>query len=500
MIAMVNILEEPRLEFRYGQALADPHDGLAVFGPYDADLPAQPRNINLAVVGTQSGIERFAAFSKAIASPIATTSPRPRLWPMFPGFEAVFGARWPDSPSWTGVINEAQLDEAARLHDPNRRVYAVVELYLESMKALQKRDEAFSLIVCVVPDYVHKNCRALSRVVDAVGERVTESQLVQRRAGQLEMFERWDPNTYDYSLDFRNQLKARAMAIGIPIQIIRESTLQTGEAQSRREMQLTPLADRAWNLSVTSYYKAGGKPWRLMGARDGVCYVGLAYRRRDPSSDARSACCAAQMFLDSGDGVVFLGESGAWYSPQRRQFHLDPAAASRLLKGVLATYQQQHGKPLNEIFLHCNSGIDREEFEGFRAGCPAGVNLVAVRVRQEYQGAVKLYREETRPVMRGTVWQVGDHSGYLWGSGFAPRLRTYPGGETPVPLRIDVQHGDANFSQVAQDIFSLTKLNYNACKLGDGEPVTVGFSKAVGEILVSNPAVQEARPQFKYYI
>ena len=143
---------------------------------------------------------------------------------------------------------------------------------------------------------------------------------------------------------------------------------------------------------------------------------------------------------------------------------------------------------------------DRDEFEGFRAGCPPDVRLVAVRVRQEYQGAVKLYREETRPVMRGTLWQVGDRSGYLWGSGFAPRLRTYPGGETPVPLRIDVQHGDADFSQVAKDIFSLTKLNYNACKLGDGEPVTVGFSKAVGEILVSNPAVYEARPQFKFYI
>ena len=63
-----------------------------------------------------------------------------------------------------------------------------------------------------------------------------------------------------------------------------------------------------------------------------------------------------------------------------------------------------------------------------------------------------------------------------------------------------MQHGETDLSIVARDILALTKLNYNACKLGEGEPVTVGFSKAVGEILVTNPTVTEARPQFKFYI
>ena len=46
----------------------------------------------------------------------------------------------------------------------------------------------------------------------------------------------------------------------------------------------------------------------------------------------------------------------------------------------------------------------------------------------------------------------------------------------------------------------LTKLNYNTCKLGDSEPVTVGFSDAVGEILVSNPKTVRPNPSFKFYI
>jgi len=72
--------------------------------------------------------------------------------------------------------------------------------------------------------------------------------------------------------------------------------------------------------------------------------------------------------------------------------------------------------------------------------------------------------------------------------------------ETPVPLRIDIQHGSGDIDQVALDIFGLTKLNYNACKLGDSEPVTVGFSDAVGEILVSNPRTVRPNPGFKFYI
>jgi len=122
-----------------------------------------------------------------------------------------------------------------------------------------------------------------------------------------------------------------------------------------------------------------------------------------------------------------------------------------------------------------------------------------VRVRLE-RFDVRLFREGNWPVLRGTFWPIDDRAGYLWASGFKPRLGTYDGWETPAPLRIDIQHGDADIQEVASDIFGLTKLNYNACKLGDGEPVTVGFSDAVGEILISNPSVTERSPKFRFYI
>ena len=496
----VVVLPEPLLEFRYAQPLEDPHDGLSIFGPYDADQPSHPRNISYGLVGTPSGIDEFGRWAEHLRLPAYPPDGGDRrLWPTFPGFEVAFASIWPESPTWTIAIDNQKLSDASRDMDPNKRASAVVELYLDGIQRLSKRDDPLGVIVCVVPDVVHANCRPRSRVVDGIGYALRSRTRTQRIRGQLDLFDQYDPAIYQYSVDFRRQLKARSMEFDVPIQIVRESTLRSDDQVEPGQRGLTPLVDRAWNLAVAMYYKSGGKPWRLDSARPGVCYIGISYRRRDADPGSRVACCAAQMFLDTGDGIVFMGEYGPWYSPERNDFHLARSAARRLLEGVLGTYEQLEGKPLTEVFLHSRSGLDLEELAGFSDACASDVKLVGVRVRQE-RNDVRLFREGSYPVLRGTFWQINDRKGYLWGSGFKPRLGTYDGWEVPAPLRMEIQHGDADLQQVAQDILGLTKLNYNACRLGDSEPVTIGFSDAVGEILISNPTVRERSPKFKFYI
>ena len=161
-------------------------------------------------------------------------------------------------------------------------------------------------------------------------------------------------------------------------------------------------------------------------------------------------------------------------------------------------YREQGGRNLQEVFLHSRSTISDEEYQGYCEACPSDVKVVGIRVRRD--ASIRLYRKGRWPVLRGTVWQVGAKTAYLWASGFKPELLTYDGWEPPRPLRIDVQHGQADIRQVCQDIFALTKLNYNACKVGYSEPVTIGFSDAVGEILITNPHLKARRPNFKFYI
>jgi hypothetical protein len=145
---------------------------------------------------------------------------------------------------------------------------------------------------------------------------------------------------------------------------------------------------------------------------------------------------------------------------------------------------------------------ERQEYQIFviRFGCEIWICVYSFLYVKKEKNDLKIYRPGKMPVLRGSFLKWNNKVGYLWGSGFKPRIETYDGWEVPIPLKIIVQYGDTPVEQVASDIFSLTKLNYNACKLGDSEPVTIMFSDEVGEILISNPKVKERKPQFKFYI
>lgn len=492
----IKVLEEPALEFWNGQRLQHPRDGLALFGPYDSKGIERPRQITYALFGTRDGVSLFQSFCKAMRGAIFTDADLDeRLWAHYPGFEEAFHSDLSIEPAWIGLVDEVKLKSAVSQNDEHARVFSVVNLFLDAMKVAKKRDESFHVFICVVPDIVYTNCHPRSRIEGGIGQRISWREK-RHRAVMADFFDPYDPAQYTYSIDFRRQLKARVMELGVPIQIIRESTLRLTTPQVG-DRGLTPLSDRAWNLSTALYYKAGGKPWRLSSDRDGVCYVGISFK--DTEDRGRNACSAAQMFLDDGDGVVFMGDEGPWYSQRKGDYHLSREAATKLLQGVLKTYAELHGKPLNEVFLHCRSSINAEEFAGYSEACPSGIKLVAIRVAPERQG-MRVYRKGTRPVLRGSFWQINDKRGFLWGSGFKPRLRTYDGSEVPLPLCIEIQHGVADLEQVAKDILGLSKLNYNACKLGEHQPVTVHFSGAVGEILVSNKNIRTILPNFKYYI
>lgn len=120
------------------------------------------------------------------------------------------------------------------------------------------------------------------------------------------------------------------------------------------------------------------------------------------------------------------------------------------------------------IFLYSRSNIWKKEFEGDQAACPVNAKLVGIRVRKDQDG-VRLFRPGDFASQR----QVNEDADYLWTSGFKDRLATYNGWENPAPLRIDIQYGNADFTQAAQDIFGLTKLLYNTCRPSESQPVTV---------------------------
>ncbi|MEA2162145.1 MAG: hypothetical protein QOK37_272 [Thermoanaerobaculia bacterium] len=497
-------IPEPRLLFQHGQTMEDPRDGLTLFGPLDRE---KVYGIRAAVIGTADGIGRFQRWCTSIQRPVAPGA-NPNARPHFPGFEAAFRVPWNPQPVLTRTIDAKELDRRLHIADKYQRVYETVELFSAAILEAAKSEEfAPDLWIVVVPDDVYRYCRPQS-IVEANLRVQPQTRLTKREADRLlvepSLFASMNQaaESYRYDAHFHNQLKARLLERRITTQIVRESTIAprdflNARGEPKRNLDAV-VSDIAWTLSSSVFYKAGGRPWKLDGVREGVCYVGMVFKRDDRNANEHFSCCAAQMFLDSGDGVVFRGAVGPWYSPTTRDFHLDRTAARELVAMALASYRELTGGPPRELFIHGRIRFSDEEWAGFTEGAGADTNVVGVRIRQASE--LKLFRTGKMPPLRGVAYVESPTLGYLWTKGYIPRLRTYPGREVPNPILVEVSRGAGDIETVLSDVLALTKLNYNSCVFGDGDPVTLIFADAIGEILTAGPVEGIPPLPFKYYI
>ena len=308
---------------------------------------------------------------------------------------------------------------------------------------------------------------------------------------------------YEFEVNFHNQLKAKLLSDKIVTQIIRESTIAFDRLwQDEEKIEYERMFDtaKAWNIATTLYYKSGGIPWKLGEVRKKVCYLGLVYKQIDIDGSRNNACCAAQMFLDSGDGLVFKGNIGPWYNPKTKEFHISRNDACELLSMSLEAFKDKSetGEYPEEIFIHAKTNFDDEEWGGFTEACQGKSKIVGVRIKGD--NSFKLYRDFSYCIPRGTAYYVTTKFAYLWTKGFIPRIQTQIGQETPNPISVEVVRGDTNIEIVCKDILALTKLNYNACIFADGFPVTLRFAESIGEVLTAGKDIRSEVLPFKHYV
>ena len=502
---LLDFFEEPLLEFGYSQTSDNPRDGLFMFGPVVDS--GSPKEMRIGIVGTKEGIRLFRNWSDRILRYIPpAVSDSPHHTP-FPGFSELFDCTWPSEPVATLEVSAVKIAETIRGDNRRVSIHDTVSLFEEKIvEYLDNEGDDVSVWFVVIPEDVHRYGRPKSfvprdevvpsktRMNSRMATRLLTNQpsLFEEDNAQAEKF-RFDPN-------FHHQLKARLLKYRAVIQIVRETTImgQAELATSDQSRRLQDDASVAWNLCTTAYFKASGKPWRLADVREGVCYVGVVFKQETNPASEFNACCGAQLFLDSGDGLIFKGAHGNWYKTRTNQFHLEEKDAKELMESVIKYYVARRGHPPKEVFIHGRTRFNKDEWRGFCEAVPSDTKMVAIRITPSQD--IKLYRPGKMPVIRGSGLRMSERKGYLWTKGFIPRLQTYPGREVPNPLGVEVTWGEANLDQVMKDIMGLTKVNFNACIYADGLPVTLRFADAVGEILTAAPVPKGAPLPFKHYI
>ncbi|WP_316227536.1 hypothetical protein [Bradyrhizobium sp. SZCCHNR3015] len=506
MTIETHFLPEPLLEFGYRQKLEHPQDGLFLYGP--VDVPGTPQALHVGVIGTREGIALVEAWLKTLAGRVPTQRSDQMHTSSWPGFQAAFGVKLGGHPLVSIPVDGTAIFNAIRKSNRYDAVRSAVELFeraiLDHYRVDERRPDVW---LVVVPEVVHRYGRPqVAGPKDAVPSSLISERAAAEilRGGSLFPDMADEAQIYLFARNFHHQLKAQLLHKEVVVQVIRETTLDPSLERDRFGNPVRSVQEPAriaWNLATTLYFKgARAQPWQIADVRPRVCYVGLVFKEDPTPRQAGDACCAAQMFLNSGNGVVFRGALGPWRSPKNREFHLDAAKAEALVREVVKAYTRDHGAPPNELFIHARQRFEDKEWEGFRAAVPASTRLVGVRIRPTQD--LRLFRPRAdTPVLRGTAVTMSRREGYLWTTGYIPRLRTYPGFETPKPILVEINRGDANLVAVMRDVLSLTKINYNACDYASGLPVTLKFADRVGEILTASPRGMEAPPMpFRFYI
>jgi hypothetical protein len=140
-----------------------------------------------------------------------------------------------------------------------------------------------------------------------------------------------------------------------------------------------------------------------------------------------------------------------------------------------------------------------EEAEGFdTAAQEHAIDTVELlTVRRSFS---RLFREGTYPPLRGTFIELQRTSGLLYLKGSVDFFKTYPGMYVPRPLEFTVYRAETPVSQLAGEMLSLSKLNWNNTQFDGGEPITVRAARRVGDILKCVSENGIVQPTFRFFM
>jgi len=435
-------LGEPRLVFADGREDVDPKLGISRFGPKSwRPERRHPSSLRVGFIGPPDAIEVAQRWLEKSAAGIHGDEDHPE----FPGCMADRGfmTKLTFDPAWTAPLYRGELDELALVRSLRDRFHGFVSLLETKLRLLSERDQAPEYIVAAIPDDLYRKYRVVN-------------------------FK--DPFAGTVHRDLRRAFKAMAMKYRIPTQILRDATAAESTGDN--------LTKVAWNFFTGLYFKAGGTPWGPVGLQPGSCHVGISFYRHLGSASSKVQTSLVQAFDEHGDGLVLRGHEFEWDADNEgtNAPHLSEAHAQQLVDLVLTRYQGEMGQLPQRMVVHKSSRYWPAEKFGFEQ---------ALRKRvQQYD--------------RGTAFSVDDLD-FLYTTGFISELNQFHSTHVPAPIRLADHIGsDTPRETLLREILILTKMNWNSARLGGLMPITLRFSRLVGDIM-REIGDWEPLTNFKYY-
>lgn len=473
------LIDEPELEFGDGGRHVDPRLGLLNHGPLQ---PILGDRISIGVIGTAETVEGFERWMERAKTGIAGKSEKqPNLFPPFPGLGNVNPFRCPFevSPTARRVLPMSDIADIVAIQKHPDAVKEAASLFADQATAMLESSDKPDVIVAALPFDL------IMRVVNEVAE------------GEED-----DTDAGEDPVDFRDLLKAKALHLQKPTQIV-WPTLWDDHARIPRRLKKTirrvqDPATRAWNLLNALYYKAGRAPWRLPRPEEQhkTTFVGVGFYR--DLSGQRLLTSTAQMFDERGRGLILRG-GRARIDKGDLHPYLDRPDAYDLMRRSLKAYYAQHQHYPARVVILKTSRFEREEASGFREALKEASVAYTDLVWISESSPVTMFREGDYPPLRGTMIGLGKEA-LLFTRGSVPVYRTYPGMRVPRPIMLRPYSLDTPMSDVAKDVLALTKMNWNTTQFDGALPIPIRAARQVGKVLKHVPVGQREATEYAQYM
>jgi hypothetical protein len=456
--------QEPRLRFAGGKQHVDPKTGLACFGPLSLDpLKRHPKIVRVGFVGTADSAEKAEQWISINAKGV----PGDEKHPDFPGCAADrgFHTDLEFNRAWREVVTQTELDDLLHVRSRKLRFENALALIEHKFQLLDRKDSR--------PDYV------VVTLPESLAERIFSINFEERGLGMVHR-------------DFRRAIKARVMKYKFPTQLMDQKTIEFRDTDHPAKI--------AWNFFTGLYFKAGGSPWGPTGLTSGTCYMGVRFYRGIGSANPAMFTSLVQAFDEHGEGLVFRGPDFEWnpLAHEQKTPHMKMEDAMRLVEFALSKYSSEMHQLPSRVVIHKSSRWTDEERTGVREGLRGKVSRHDL-VAMQRQDSVRLITANKYPPLRGTRFSVGDLD-FLYTTGFVADLGQFHGMHVPSPLLVaDHCCSDTPRETLTSEILTLTKMNWNAARLGGLLPITLEFARRVSDIMKEIPSDEDPLPQAKFY-